>query len=170
MRFNPKTGEYTEYSPRGNCEWVQVAALIASAVIAAYSAKTQADAQKQSFDYQAAVARQRANRERQEASAREADFRRQQSRLAGKRRALQGISGVDPGEGAPLLTSEDFEGEVELAALRIRAGGEVSATRLETAAGLAEFQGRAAQTAGTIRAGSLLARGAGKAFAANKAA
>jgi len=165
-RHNLKTGEYEDFNPAGRCDWVQIAAMIAAAVISAYGAKTQADAQQKTMNYNAAVARQRADRERQEAQAREADFRKQQSRAEARRRALGGVSGVDQGEGSPLLTSEDFAGEVELAALRIRAGGDVAATRLEQSAGLSEFQGRAAQSAGNIRAGALLVGGASKAWRA----
>ena len=162
--FNHKTGEYQEFSPKGDCEWIQIAALIASAVISAYGAARQGKAQQQSLNYQAAIARQRADRERQEAAAREADFRKQQSRAAGMRRAVD--QGVEKGEGSPLLTSEDFASEVELAALRIRSGGEVNATRLEQSARLNEFQGSNAASAGFIRGGALLAGGAAKAYKA----
>lgn len=71
---------------------------------------------------------------------------------------------VDPSSGSPLLVSEDFAGEAELQALRIRTGGEVTATRAEQQATLQRFQGRAAQRSGFIRGGALLISGAGKAF------
>ena len=76
-----------------------------------------------------------------------------------------GASGVDPATGSPLLVSEDIAGEVELQAQRIRAGGEVRATRLEQQAQLSRLQGRQAQTGGFLRAGSLLLSGAGRTFA-----
>ena len=63
-----------------------------------------------------------------------------------------------------MLVSEDFAGEVELQALRIRSGGEVRATRLEQQAQLTRFKGRQARTAGFIRGGALLVSGAGKFF------
>ena len=63
-----------------------------------------------------------------------------------------------------MLVSEDFAGEVELQALRIRSGGEVRATRLEQQAQLTRFKGRQARTAGFIRGGALLVSGAGKRF------
>lgn len=163
-KFNTKTGEFGEYCPPNECHWFQIAALIASAVIAAYSAAKQGQAQKAAFDYQAAIDKQRAERERLEAANREADFNRTQSGLEAKRRAFMGLSGVDESQGSPLMTSEDFHSEVKLAGLRIREGGEVRATRLEQGAALGIFQGKSAQSAGYLRAGSLLVSGAGKAY------
>ena len=63
-----------------------------------------------------------------------------------------------------MLVSEDFAGEVELQALRIRSGGEVRATRAEQQALLRRFAGRQARTRGFIRGGSLLLTGRGKSF------
>ena len=63
-----------------------------------------------------------------------------------------------------MLVSEDFAGEAELQALRIRTGGEVTATRLEQQAGLERFRGRSSRRAGFVRGGSLLLSGAAKAF------
>lgn len=125
---------------------------------------------KQQSDLQAGVLRQQADHARLVAASDEEDFRRQQSRLMAKRRAALGASGIEASSGSPLLVSEDIAGETELGALRIRAGGEVSATRLEQQAGLLRFAGRAARTQGFIRGGSLLLTGAGKHFGAKKPA
>lgn len=138
----------------------QTLSTVATAVGAIGSIQ-QGRASQASLNYQAAVQRQQAEREKQAATAREADFRRAQSRAAGTRRA--GLTGVVAGEGSPLLATEDFAGEVELSALRIREGGEIRATRLEQAAELSKFQAGAASRAGFFGAGALLARGAGKA-------
>ena len=113
---------------------------------------------------QAGILQQQAERDRQKAEADEADFRRRQSFILAQRRAALGASGVEPGVGSPLLVSEDFAGEVELQALRIRSGGELRATRAEQQAALQRFQGRAARRAGFTRGGSLLISGAGKSF------
>jgi len=134
---------------------------LVSAGFGAVGTVAQGQASKASLNYQAAVQRQQAERETQAAAARESDFRRAQSRAAGTRRA--GLTGVVAGEGSPLLATEDFAGEVELSAQRIREGGEIRATRLEQAAGLSQFQGAAASRAGFFGAGALLAKGAGKA-------
>ena len=113
---------------------------------------------------QAAILGQQAEQEKRAAAASEADFRSTQSRLMAQRRAALGASGVQQAAGSPLLVSEDFAGEVELQALRIREGGEIRATRLQQQAGLQRFAGQQAQTGGFLRAGSLLLTGTGRAF------
>ena len=134
------------------------------AAFQAFNAIQEGQAARQQANLQAQVLRQRAEHERLAAEAKEQDFRRNQARAFGQRRAGLGASGVDPAAGSPLLVSEDFAGEVELAALRIRSGGQVRATRLEQQALLQRFSGRAARRAGFLRGGSLLLTGAGKAF------
>lgn len=138
---------------------------IASAAFQAFSAIQQAQTANQQGQFQAAVLRQQADRDRQIAAGNEADFRLQQSRVLASRRAAQGASGVDPAAGSPLLVSEDFAGEVELNALRIRSGGETRATRAEQQANLQLFAGRAKRQQSFVRGGSLLLSGAGRAFA-----
>ena len=138
--------------------------LLASAVISGIGAIQQGQAAKAQGNFQAAVLRQQAERERQNAASDAEDFERKQSRILAARRAALGASGVVQGEGSPLLVAEDFQGEVALQTLRIRSGGELRATRAEQQATLQRFQGRSAQTAGFIRGGSLLVSGAGKFF------
>ena len=138
--------------------------LAAGTAVSTFGAIQQGQATKASSRFQAAVQQQQAERERLEAAQREDDFRRARSRDQGTRRAGFGATGVEPGEGSPLITSEDFAAEAELQALRLRAGGELRATRLEQAAALNRFQGSAANRAGFVRGGSLLIRSAGVAF------
>jgi len=114
--------------------------------------------------FQAEVQRQQAMRERQQAAADASDAQRNSSALLARRRAMLGGAGVEGGAGSPLLASEDFAGEAELQAQRIRSGGEARATRLEQSATLQGFAGRNAKTSGFIRGGSLLLSGAGKSF------
>ena len=130
----------------------------------AIGAVQKGQAEQSQANFQAQILQQQADRDRQVAAAKEEDFRAKQSRLLARRRAVLGASGVEPASGSPLLVSEDFAGEVELQALRIREGGNISATRLEQQAALQRFQGRAARTAGFTRGGSLLITGAGKNF------
>ena len=139
-------------------------ATVAGGVISAIGAVQQGNAARSQANLQAQVLQQQAGRDRQQAAADEADFRTRQSRVLAARRAALGASGVDPSSGSPLLVSQDFAGETELQALRIRTGGEVQATRAEQQAQLQRFQGRAAQTSGFIRGGSLLVGGTAKAF------
>ena len=141
------------------------AAPIAAAAISAVGAIQQGQAASAQANLQAQILEQQATSNRQRAAADEADFRARQSRALAQRRAGLGASGIDPAAGSPLLVSEDFAGETELQALRIRTGGEVRATRAEQQATLQRFQGRAAKSAGFLRGGSLLLSGAGKAFA-----
>lgn len=115
--------------------------------------------------FTATVQRQQAERERQEAASAEEDFRRDQSRLMAQRRAIGGASGVDIGTGSPLMVSEDFAGEVELQAQRLRSGGDLRATRLEQSAALSRSSGRSARRSSFFRAGASLLSGAGEAFA-----
>lgn len=145
-----------------------VAAIVAVAAAAAGATASvaQGQAQKRQARTQAEILRQQGLRERQEAAAREEDFRRQQARLTAARRAILGATGVEPGEGSPLLTSEDFAGETELQALRIRSGGEVRGTRLQQQANLTLQRGRDAQRAGFVRAGASLLSGGARAFGA----
>ena len=133
----------------------------AAAVVSAVGAIQQGQAASAQGRTQAEIYRQQAERERQDAANREDDYRRGISRSLASRRALMGASGVEAGEGSPLMVSEDMIGEAELQALRIRSNGELQATRLEQQAALARAAGRNAQTAGYFRAGGSLLRGAG---------
>ena len=136
----------------------------AGAAVSALGAIQQGQAAQSQADLQAGILRQQAERDRQKAAVDEEDFRRRQSRVLAARRAALGASGVVSAEGSPLLVSEDFAGEVELQALRIRSGGELRATRAEQQAVLQRFQGRAARRAGFTRGGALLLSGVGKTF------
>ena len=146
------------------CTGIEIA-LIAGAAVSAVGAIKQGQAAKQQGGLQARILTQQATSEREQAAGREEDFRRNQSRVLASRRAALGASGVDPSTGSPLAVSEDFAGEVELQAQRIRAGGEVRGTRLEQQAALQRLSGRQAATAGFLRGGSLLLSGAGRTFA-----
>lgn len=139
-------------------------ALLASTAVSAAGAVSSGQAQARAANFQAAVMRQQAERERQIAARKEEDFRREQSRLFATRRAAGGASGVDLSVGSPLLVSEDFAGENEYQALTIRAGGEDAATRLEQSAALQRLQARNARTQGFTRSGALLLSGVAKAY------
>ncbi len=144
---------------------ISLIATIAGTGLSAISAIQQGQAADRQGKLQAGILRQQADRDRQQAASDEEDFRRQQSAVLAKRRAGLGASGVDPASGSPLLVSEDFAGEVEFNALRIRSGGEVRATRAEQQANLQLASGRAKRRQGFTRGGALLLSGAGKAFA-----
>ncbi len=140
--------------------------------MAATGAVASGMAASQAGKYSARASRQAAEHERQLAEVREQDFRREQSRLQARARALRAGSGVAYA-GTPLLTDTDMLREIEHQAAIIRVGGEAQATRYEQEAQLARMRGRSAKTAGFIKAGSTLLTGFGeaydKAFPVNKA-
>jgi hypothetical protein len=80
------------------------------------------------------------------------------------RRAILGGSGVEPGEGSPLLTTEDMASEIEVQARRIRAGGNMEATRLSQQADLERYRGKVERSGGYMRGGAALLSGAGMTF------
>ncbi|MCH8859515.1 MAG: hypothetical protein IID54_08070 [Proteobacteria bacterium] len=177
MRHEEQTGRVPEWcegiEPEAHARWcfdpgtvllISRIATIAGAGIAAIGSIRQGQAAQQQANLQAQILQQQADRDRLDAAAKEEDFRRSQSRALAKRRAGLGATGVEPASGSPLLVSEDFAGEVELQALRIRSGGELRATRAEQQAVLQRFKGRAARTSGFTRGGALLLTGAGKTF------
>ncbi len=133
-------------------------ALLAGGVSAVASI-SQGQAARGQAKFQAQVSEQQAARERLVSAGEEEDFRRKQSRFLAQRRAALGGAGVEIGTGTPLLAFGDFVAETELQALRIRAGGETTATRLEQQAQLTRAGGRAKQRRGFLRAGASLLSG-----------
>lgn len=134
-----------------------------SSAVGAVGAISSGQAQANALEHQAEIARQQAEQERIASRQEAEDFRRDQSRLMARRRAVMGASGVETTTGSPLLASEDFASEVELQARRIRQGGELRATRLSQQAGLFDSQAGGARAGGFVRGGSLLLQGAGDA-------
>ena len=133
---------------------------VIGAVIGAGSAVVQGQDAKKQADFQANVARQQAASERQAAQDQERDYRRSQSLRLSQIRADMGASGTDINTGTSLLAITDFERETELNALRIRSGGDISASRLSQLSGFYRSSAGNAQTAGWGRAGSALLTGA----------
>lgn len=176
--FDPATILFTIGTTEITLGSVAMVASLAGAGMSAMGAVRTGQAQQQQAEQTAALQRQQAqiqlqqaDRERQINQARESDFRRQQSALKARRRAVAGAAGVEFAAGSPLLVTEDFEAESELAALRVRSTGELRGTRLEQQAGLTQFAARQTQAAGAqaasagfARGGALLLSGAGRAF------
>jgi hypothetical protein len=139
-------------------------AMMAAAALTAVGTVSAGIQQGKQMDAQGDILRQQADHAKQVGAANEDDYRRQQSRLMAARRALLGGSGTDGGEGSNLYASEDMAGEIELQALRIRNGSDVTATRLNQQAGMVRAQGRAAKQGSFFRAGASLLQGAGYAY------
>lgn len=138
--------------------------LAASLALSAVGAVSSGMAAKKAADFNAAIALQRAQRERDIANRNADIFRRRQNALSANERARRAGAGVLPGTGTPLLVADAFLDEVLIGEATIRAGGETRATRLEAEASLARFRGRNARTAGFIRAGTTLLSGASFGF------
>ncbi len=130
-----------------------------AAILGAVSAVTQGIAAEKQADFQATVGRQQAASARNVAAASERDFRKSQSANLAMFRAAMGASGVQTGTGSPLMAIGDFAAETELQAQRIRAGGEVTATRLEQQAQLIGSAGDQAFMSSLFGAGASLLTG-----------
>ena len=148
---------------------------IATGNAAKKQAEFQAQAIRQQTGLQAQVTEEQAAREREIAKAEEDDFRRNQARVFGEKRAAFGASGVRLDTGSPILAAFDFALETELQASRIRSGGQTVSSRLKqqadlirlaglTDSSLLSAAGKNAQLMGFFRAGSSLLSGAGTNF------
>ncbi len=132
---------------------------IASLVVSGFSALQQGFAAKQAADFNAAIALQQAQREREIADRNADIFRRRQNALGASERARRAGAGVLPNEGTSLLVADAFLDETLIGEATIRAGGETRATRLESQAALARFRGSNARTAAFLDVGSTLLTG-----------
>ena len=141
---------------------VAMALSLAGSGFSAYGSIQQGKAAKKAAEYNAAVQRNQAIAARQKA---EFDADRQRQVAAAQR--AQARAGFAKGgvvmEGTPLLVLESSAEQAELDAQAILYGGDVQATGYEAQAGLSELEGKSAQQAGYIGAGTTLLTGAGKA-------
>lgn len=115
---------------------------------------------KQSYDYNAAVARQEAKYSKQKASIEEQQFRRQLAQQISRQRVLQAAGGTTGGSNIDALERTIREGEYD--AQLIRYGGSIDAWRAKTASNIYKSSGSRAFAAGVIGAGSTLLTSASK--------
>ena len=134
--------------------------LIASTAVSAIGAISQGVAAQQAAEFNAAIARQNAEIERQRATLQEETERRRSRALLGAQRATFAKAGVTL-EGTPLLVQQETAAEAELDARIIRHGGQLNVARELARARAERFGGRAALSAGLFRAGTTLLTGAG---------
>jgi hypothetical protein len=142
--------------------YLAIAAAVAAAGAATYSADAQRRAGNQQADYNAAVAEEDAKAAKAKAEYDEKAHRENVRKILATQRALYGKSGVSM-EGSPLLVMEDTQKQGELDALAIRYGGDVASARSRSEANLARMTGRNnayAAKGGYIQAGSTLLSGA----------
>ena len=135
---------------------------IAGAVLGAMGSIAAGQAQANAADFNAQIAQQQADRERQIADREAADFRRQQSRVLAASRARRAGSGVTS-QGSPLMVDEATAAEIELGAQNTIVGGATRASRLEQQAALDRSSARGAKVGSFLTAGSTLLTGAGNA-------
>ena len=119
-------------------------------------------ARQNEADFNAAIKRQEADRERQISASEARKFEREQSALRARSRAVRAGSGVVPTSGTSLLVDEDIASEIARNKALIKAGGETRATRLEQNAALLGLSGRSARTSSFFKAGATALTGAAK--------
>jgi hypothetical protein len=134
---------------------------VISSIVGAISAVSAGESQKQAADYNAKVMEAQAQSERDAAKFEENRQREQAAKMRARQRVAYLASGVDLSEGTPLEVLGAQAGEMEMDALAIRYSGEVKAKQSESQAAIYRMQGRQAQKAGVINAGSSLLTGVG---------
>ena len=142
---------------------VKIAIMAASAAVSAAGAISQGRAANQAAKFRANQLQQQADRDRQLAAQQAGDLRDTEARRQASLRAQVGGGGTTL-EGTPLAVLSDLAGESEFQARRVIASGGTAANRAEGEAVLSRFEGRNAQRAGVIKAGSSLLTSASSAL------
>ena len=130
------------------------ALMAVSSIVVAGGQLLQGYQQKQTYDYNAAVARQEAKYAQQKASIEETQFRRDLAAQVARQRALQGMSGTTGGSNIDALARTIRQGEYD--AQLIRYGGSVDSWRAGSASDLYSSAGGKMLTSGIIGAGGTL--------------
>src|SRR3989304_3367307 len=112
-------------------------------IVSAYAAYQSGQQQAKALDYQAKVARNQATAAQQAAQVAAENARERNRRVLASQRARIGASGVIGSEGSSLLVQLESAEQAALEEARIRYGGEVQATGLESAERLRRFEGGA---------------------------
>ena len=134
-------------------------ALLAAGGLGAAGNIAQGIQQKRLSQYNAQVARQNANTERQLSLVEEMRFRRRSEQRLASQRAADVGSGFDPTFGTPANLAQESAANAELDALLIRFGRNQRANAFESQANLDEAEGRNALTRGLIGAGAQILQG-----------
>ena len=132
------------------------------AAVGAAGAIAAGQAEANAAEFNADMAQQQAERERDIAARDAKDYQRRNSRLLATARARRAGSGVTS-QGSPLMVDEATAAEIELGVQDILAGGAASAYGYQQQAALSRARARSARTAGYLNAGSTLLTGAGQA-------
>jgi len=132
------------------------------AAVGAAGAIAAGKAEANAAEFNAEMAQQQAERERQIAARDADDHSRRGSRLLATSRARRAASGVTS-QGSPLLVDESTAAEIELGVQDILAGGAANAYGYQQQAALARARASSARTGAYLTAGSTLLTGAGRA-------
>lgn len=132
-----------------------VAATVISGATAAYGQYQAAQTQRRVSDFNAAIARNNAVSAKQWADYNETRTREQQKYRREKMISTFLKAGVDM-EGTPSIVLDEQLIQDEMDALVVRRGGQAEAARYGNQANIYSVEGRAAQTAGMIGAGTTL--------------
>ena len=138
------------------------ALLIASVVISVVGTMVAAQQRAKAHRYNAKVAEQRAQRERELGVLQAQRFAEEQSRLLARQRAGFGFAGVLPSVGSPLLVQETTAVQGKFQENLIRAGANTTAAGYEAQAKQSRSQAGQELIGAGLRAGSTILGGASK--------
>lgn len=142
---------------------VTIIATLASAAATAYAQHQQAQTQGKILKYQSQAAENQATSARQAAAIRAQQEQKRTDAIRARARANAGASGVETGEGSPLLVMLENARQAQYETELIKYGGEIQSAGFETEAKLRTFESRAVRRAGMIGAGTTLLAGVGNA-------
>ena len=131
-----------------------------SFAVSALGAIQQGKAANQQAKTQSEMYARQAERERQMGELAAARKRKEGKRVAGTQRAILGAGGGDMSEGSALLAQGELAEEAELNARLLENNAAAKISSLQAQGVLERARGKAAHTAGYIRAGSALLKGA----------
>jgi hypothetical protein len=142
---------------------VGAVATTAGAAVSAYASYQQGQAQKKAYEYNAKVAENQAEIAKQQGEFRARQQRERDRRLRAQARAIQGVSGVEVGEGSSLLVDIDNARQAELNAQAAKYATEAQRANILAEAQLSRFKGDVAERGATLGAGATLLSGLGSA-------
>lgn len=138
--------------------------MYAAAAVSAYAAVQQGQAAKATGKYNAAIAEQNATLAREESLKMAQQQERENYMRLGAIRAAHGKSGGEAGAGSVLDVIGDAASQGEMQRQHILYAGELKARGYNSTATLDRFQGKNAETAGYLTAGSELLSGTSKGY------
>lgn len=142
------------------CTGVEIA-LIASAVVGAGSAIYSGQVQKETAEVNAELQRREGESAKDAAMAQAEKIRKAGAAQAAQANAALAASGVAIGEGTPLRINENIYQNAEDDAYNTLLTGKRQQQTANDQAGLTQYQGNAAQTAGVLNAASTVLSAAG---------